>query len=146
MKAQTLHKSYFVLQVIGPNPLFEQYIIMSEVSEIPFLPGVYAVVNPAQEDGIIASLSGALFNPPGTKSICTTVLDLYFMMKAQPFTENVEVHLFWFGNPPVHCALAVEPLPQDDLLINHDMAIFKCCATQCQMPEEWFGMIFYGVM
>jgi len=113
---------------------------MSEVSEIPFLPGVYAVMNPAQEDGI----SGALFNPPGTKTISTTVLDLYFLMKAQPFTECIEVGLFWLGNPPVHCTLAVGPLPRDDL--NHDMQIFKCCAMQCQMPEEWFGMIFYGVI
>jgi len=103
-------------------------------------------MNPAQEDGIIASLSGALFNPPSTKTICTTVLDLYFLMKAQPFTKCVEVCLFWFGNPTVHCALAVGPLPQDNLLINHDMAIFKCCAMQHQMPEEWFSMIFYGVM
>jgi len=96
---------------------------MSEVSESPFMPGVYAVVNPAQEDGIIASLSGASFNPPGTKTICTTVLDLFFLMKAQPFTDSVEVRLFWFCNLPVHCALAVGPLPRDN--VDYDMAIFQ---------------------
>ena len=59
-------------------------------------------------------------------------------------TECIKVHLFWFGNPPVHCTLADGPLPQDDL--NHDMEIFKCCAMQHQILEEWFGMIFCGVI
>jgi len=66
------------------------------------------------------------------------------LMKAQPFTDSVEVCLFWFGNPPVHCALAVGPLPRDN--VDYDMAIFKYCTAQCQMPEEWFTMIFYGVL
>jgi len=74
------------------------------------------------------------------------VLDLFFMMKTHPFTDIVDVCLFWFGNQPVHCTLAVGPLPQNNLGMEHDMAIFKYCTAQRQMPEEWFGMIFYGVL
>jgi len=113
------------------------------MTDAPFAAGVYAIINPAQENGIIATLSGAQTNPPGKKLLNNTVLKMYFVLEKQNFPDTAAVRLFWFSDPMLYSGvLAVGPFLEDDL--EESMALFHACLAAHCVPNAWFGMIIYG--
>jgi len=73
------------------------------MTDAPFARGVYAIINPAQEYGVIATLSGAQTNPQGKKKLLNnTVLKMYFVLEKQSFPSTANVRLFWFANLMLH--------------------------------------------
>jgi len=113
------------------------------MTDSPFATGVYAIINPTQEYGVIATLLGAQTNPQGKKLLNNTVLKMYFVLKKQSFPPTASVRLFWFSDPMLHSgALAVGPFLEDDL--QESMATFHACITVQGVPKDWFGMILYG--
>ncbi len=113
------------------------------MTDVPFAPGVYGIVNPAQEEGIVAMLSGALTNPSGEKHVRTTLIHLYFAYEQQNFPPHVKPRLFWFGNrQPKDCALAVGPFLPDE--VHQGMMTFKNIPDALDVPNAWFAMIWFG--
>jgi len=113
------------------------------MTDAPFAPGVYGIVNPTQEDGIIAILTGAVTNPLGQKHVHTTLIHLYFAYKEQNFPPYVKLQLFWFGDwQPKNCAVAIGPfLPSN---IQEGMLTFKNILAAYTVPKAWFAMIWFG--